>query len=192
MNNFCIQTQKSSDGWFFHPEHRQLEGIRLTHQPSPWMRDYGRFIVMPQNFLRYTVKMQVVPIDRCAIFEIEWEHKEIPRFAFLPFEYETEFKLDAENKSLVGYTKALSGGASDDFRIYYCMTFNQEIDLENTVITQADGIYQQGLLGKGLGLGVNIAFKIPEKESLQVKLGTSFISPRQAKINLQREVGKKA
>lgn len=148
MNNFCIQTQESAGGWFFHPDHRQLEGIRLTHQPSPWMGDYGHFVVMPQNgdvfikeedrasgyrpeetslfphymevdFLRYTAKMQVVPTDRCAIFEIEWEHKEIPRFAFLPFEYETAFKLDAKNKSLVGYTKALSGGASDDFRNFF-------------------------------------------------------------------------
>lgn len=29
-------------------EDRTLEGVRLTHQPSPWIGDYGALLFMPQ------------------------------------------------------------------------------------------------------------------------------------------------
>ena len=48
MNNFCPQTEGNAQGWYYHPNHRQIEGIRLTHQPSPWMGDYGHIIISPQ------------------------------------------------------------------------------------------------------------------------------------------------
>ena len=37
-----------ADGWFFDPNRHQIQGVRGTHQPSPWMGDYGHFTVMAQ------------------------------------------------------------------------------------------------------------------------------------------------
>lgn len=48
MAAFAPQT-KSDSSWFFHPADRCLEGVRLTHQPSPWIADYGSLIFMPQR-----------------------------------------------------------------------------------------------------------------------------------------------
>lgn len=48
MNAFAPQT-KSESSWFFHPADRCLEGVRLTHQPSPWIADYGSLIFLPQR-----------------------------------------------------------------------------------------------------------------------------------------------
>ena len=48
MASYCIQTG-SEEGWFYHPDHEFAEGVRLTHQPSPWINDYGTFIMTPQN-----------------------------------------------------------------------------------------------------------------------------------------------
>ena len=48
MAAFVPQTD-SRGGWFYHPDSHSLEGIRLTHQPSPWISDYGTFLMTPQN-----------------------------------------------------------------------------------------------------------------------------------------------
>jgi len=33
------------DGWWFHPKDRRFLGIRNTRQPSPWINDYGQFLL---------------------------------------------------------------------------------------------------------------------------------------------------
>jgi predicted alpha-1,2-mannosidase len=40
------------DGWWFHASEHKFHGIRLTHQPSPWIHDYGNLLFkayMPTN-----------------------------------------------------------------------------------------------------------------------------------------------
>ncbi|VTU68868.1 alpha-1,2-mannosidase (putative) [Lactobacillus plantarum JDM1] [Lactiplantibacillus plantarum] len=40
MNYFAVQTNGANGAWFFQPDTPRFEGIRLTHQPSPWIGDY--------------------------------------------------------------------------------------------------------------------------------------------------------
>lgn len=49
MAGFVPQTASDSS-WFFHPQARSIEGVRLSHQPSPWIGDYGSLIFMPQKY----------------------------------------------------------------------------------------------------------------------------------------------
>jgi putative alpha-1,2-mannosidase len=49
MAAFSIQTDGKQEPWFFDPTSRSVEGIRLTHQPSPWIGDYGTFLFLPQS-----------------------------------------------------------------------------------------------------------------------------------------------
>lgn len=54
FNGFAAQTDDDPTwpGWWFHPSDRRFFGIRLTHQPSPWISDYGNFLIkayMPSN-----------------------------------------------------------------------------------------------------------------------------------------------
>lgn len=46
MAAFSPQTgmPKETPTWFFDPEADTCEGVRLTHQPSPWIGDYGTFL----------------------------------------------------------------------------------------------------------------------------------------------------
>jgi predicted alpha-1,2-mannosidase len=39
--------QNGVTGWFFHPN-GTINGFRATHEPSPWMGDWGQFALMPQ------------------------------------------------------------------------------------------------------------------------------------------------
>ena len=122
MNVFSLQTNGSSEGWFYHPEHRQCEGVRLTHQPSPWIRDYAHFVLMPQSgppyatelerssgfeeitmspacmevyFKRYRAQMGLVPTERGAIITVRWDTEETPRLALLPLG-EADLTVNAE------------------------------------------------------------------------------------------------
>ncbi|NLB85357.1 MAG: hypothetical protein GX794_04495, partial [Acholeplasmataceae bacterium] len=46
---FTIQTRAHNQRWWYHPYDRSFEGIRLTHQPSPWVGDYGHFLLLPHS-----------------------------------------------------------------------------------------------------------------------------------------------
>lgn len=49
MAAFAPQTVEGNIRWYYHPDSHALEGIRLTHQPSPWIADYGAMVFLPQN-----------------------------------------------------------------------------------------------------------------------------------------------
>ena len=46
------QTNTNDNMWWFHPRERMFYGMRCTHQPSPWINDYGQFLI--QANLPYT------------------------------------------------------------------------------------------------------------------------------------------
>ncbi|KAJ1436463.1 glycosyl hydrolase family 92-domain-containing protein [Ochromonadaceae sp. CCMP2298] len=45
FNTYAPQTNNAEGGWWFHPSDRRLFGLRVTHQPSPWISDYGNFLI---------------------------------------------------------------------------------------------------------------------------------------------------
>ena len=47
FNSYAPQTDDDSNyqGWWFHPSDRRFFGLRVTHQPSPWISDYGNFLI---------------------------------------------------------------------------------------------------------------------------------------------------
>src|SRR3954470_1373244 len=47
MNFWTPQTGKMGDGWQYTYDAYKINGFKQTHQPSPWMNDYGQFAIMP-------------------------------------------------------------------------------------------------------------------------------------------------
>ncbi len=47
MNYWTPQTGRMGDGWTYNYPDRKIRGIRQTHQPSPWIGDWGQFAVLP-------------------------------------------------------------------------------------------------------------------------------------------------
>lgn len=47
MNSWTPQTGKMGDGWQYTYNAKKIRGFKQTHQPSPWINDYGQFSVMP-------------------------------------------------------------------------------------------------------------------------------------------------
>ena len=47
MNFWMPQTGKMGDGWAYTYDADKIRGFKQTHQPSPWINDYGQFAIMP-------------------------------------------------------------------------------------------------------------------------------------------------
>lgn len=47
MNFWTPQTGKNGDGWTYQYTATKIRGLKQTHQPSPWINDYGAFSIMP-------------------------------------------------------------------------------------------------------------------------------------------------
>lgn len=47
MNSWTPQTGKMGDGWQYVYTAGRIRGFKQTHQPSPWINDYGQFSIMP-------------------------------------------------------------------------------------------------------------------------------------------------
>lgn len=114
MASFTIQNDGGLAPWFYNPYSHSFEGIRLTHQPSPWIGDFGHMLFLPfTNDLnkdknrrwssfrpnetifkpyyfctylqRYNVKLEFSTSERGAIFKIRSKHNEKVNFAIMPF-----------------------------------------------------------------------------------------------------------
>jgi predicted alpha-1,2-mannosidase len=109
MTSWSLQT--AEDPWFFHPRLRQLQGVRATRQPSPWIGDYGHFVLMPQTGRRmlpagsrssgYRIEHSVIRPHYLKVFlgryETLLELTATPRCGFLKI----AFPSDAAEKRLV-------------------------------------------------------------------------------------------
>ena len=47
MNFWTPVTGKMGDGWAYRYDQNIIRGLKQTHQPSPWINDYGQFAIMP-------------------------------------------------------------------------------------------------------------------------------------------------
>ena len=55
MNFWTPQTGEMGNGWAYTYDANKIRGFKQTHQPSPWMNDYGQFSLMPlTGELRFT------------------------------------------------------------------------------------------------------------------------------------------
>ena len=48
MISFAQQTNPEPS-WWYEPDVNFIEGIRITHQLSPWIADYGCLLITPQS-----------------------------------------------------------------------------------------------------------------------------------------------
>merc|ERR1719181_1660537 len=49
FNDWAPQTYGDGGSWWFHRSDRYFQGMRCTHQPSPWIGDYGHILLQPHT-----------------------------------------------------------------------------------------------------------------------------------------------
>ncbi len=216
MAAFCPQTSNNLS-WYYHPDNRSFEGIRLTHQPSPWIADYGAVCFMPQNgmlglyggdrwsgfrpndamlkpyylkcrLLRSNSSIELTPTERCAKVRVKFDNGGDNYISFHSVKDNYGFTFDKELNSLLIITDNCSGGDRKDFYEFVAVKFPEEsVDTEGILIHTDDGIERCSNIG-----GENVAIHIKLKNKVtEFSIATSYISFEQAFISLEREIGSK-
>nr|MBF6607493.1 glycoside hydrolase family 92 protein [Flavobacterium sp.] len=152
MNFWSPQTGKMGSGWMYSYTDDKIRGFKQTHQPSPWMNDYGQFSIMPvTGKIRFTeddraswfshkseiakpyyysvyladhdVTTEISPTERSAIFRFSFREGDSAHVVIDAFDKGSYVKIiPAENK-IIGYTTKNSGGVPSNFKNYFVIRF---------------------------------------------------------------------
>ncbi len=203
MNHWAAQT--SEGRWFFSPHDRKLQGIRCTHQPSPWMADYGHFTVMagsgelhlspgkraraykgefePHRFsaklLNDGTGIDMVPTLRGACFLFSFPQG-AGRVIFEPCAGVSRIEIRGD-REVVGYVTGNSGGVPEGFAQYFAIRFLTPFVHASAFAGETP---TDATEGERLGFFAEFAY---EEETVTMDVATSFISIEQAQRNLESE-----
>ncbi|GJM63240.1 GH92 family glycosyl hydrolase [Persicobacter diffluens] len=214
MNFWTPQTGKNGDGWTYNYTAKTIRGIKQTHQPSPWINDYGAFSLMPVTGVPvfdqekraswFSHKAEVARPDYYSVYladhDVQAEVTPTTRGAQFRFHYpeavDNYLIVDAfdggayieylpEENRIIGYAKNNHGGVPENFKNYFVIQLTGEVDFVKA--WKGDQLTEQSAL-EGNHVGALIKFK-ENGHRQQVKVASSFISYEQALLNLQREIG---
>ncbi len=217
MNFWTPMTSKMGDGWAYQYDKHQIRGIKQTHQPSPWINDYGAFSLMAvtgelkyqeeerqswfshkaeevkPNYYKvyladYDVEIEVTPTDRAAQFRFTFPESKTAYILLDAFFKGSMVKIIPEERKIIGYCRNNSGGVPDNFHNYFVAVFDKDFE---TINTWADEWKLQKGVKKSEGehVGAIIGFSTKRGEKVTVKVASSFISITQAEQNLKAEIG---
>jgi len=214
MHSYVPETLSSNGGWFFNPNHQVLEGVRISHQPSPWISDFGHFCVMPftgkayhhprerassyrpedaifaphyskLHLLRYEATMELAPGERGARLQLTYAGDEQPGFVISVYDNLSGFTIDYENNRVTGYTNAVTACEDLGMKTYFVLTFDTPFRKDSGFLSADDFLTQDTF--EGAGRRCVLYFDAPESVTVQAGLAVSFVSAEQALLNLSRE-----
>ncbi|MCB0664504.1 MAG: GH92 family glycosyl hydrolase [Saprospiraceae bacterium] len=214
MNFWSPQTAKMGDGWMYAYDAYHIRGFKQTHQPSPWINDYAAFSIMPVTgalkfkeddrkswfshkteislphyysvyLADYNTKVEFTPSERAAHFQITFPRTDSAYIVLDAFDMGSMVEVIAEDKKIIGYCRNNHGGVPDNFHNYFVLEFDKEFEI---IRTFSDSILTDKIKNEGNHVGAVIGFKTNKDEKVQVKVASSFISPDQAQLNLEREL----
>ncbi len=219
MNFWTPQTGEMGSGWAYTYDATQIKGFKQTHQPSPWMNDYGQFSIMPvSDSLRFTEKSrqswfshksetvkpnyykvfladhnvttEITPTERAARFRFTFNKTDSAFVVIDAFDKGSYIKIIPEENKLIGYTTKNSGGVPENFKNFFIIEFEQPI---NSASTFNGENLQKGIELKADHAGAVINFKTKGRDDvIEAKVASSFISFEQAERNLQQEINSKS
>lgn len=215
MNFWTPQTGKMGDGWTYTYTADKLRGFKQTHQPSPWINDYGQFTIMPETgetpifdeekraswfshkaevatpyyyrayLADYDVVTELAPTERAAIMRITFPDSK-SYVVVDAFDKGSYVKIMPKERMIVGYTTKNSGGVPQNFKNYFVMKFDKDFTYTAAV---ADGrINTADVKAECNHAGGIVGFNTIRGEQVNVRIASSFISEEQALENL-KELG---
>lgn len=211
MNFWTPQTGKMGDGWTYTYNADKIRGFKQTHQPSPWMNDYGQFAVMPVTgglvfdqdrraswfshkaevakpyyykvyLADHDVTTEIVPTERAAMFRFTYPETNNAYMVLDAFDRGSYVKVIPEKNKIVGYSTKNSGGVPENFKNYFVIEFDKPFTFVATAMDNS--IYPEETEVKGNHAGAVVGFKTTKGEMVHVRIASSFISHEQAELNL--------
>jgi predicted alpha-1,2-mannosidase len=215
MNFWTPQTGKMGNGWAYTYDAKKIVGFKQTHQPSPWMNDYGQFCIMPVTgkamftekdrgswfshkaeiskpyyysvyLADYDITTELTPTERAASFRFTYPKSDSSFLIIDALDSGSYIHIIPGQQKITGYTTRNRGGVPGNFKNYFVIF----IDVPITVsYTWYDGKMDAALLEKqSKHTGAIIGFKTNRGQQVHARVASSFISEAQAEINLKREI----
>jgi predicted alpha-1,2-mannosidase len=215
MNFWVPQTGKMGDGWIYTYDADKIRGFRQTHQPSPWINDYGQFSILPETgtpkigeearaswfshkaetarpyfysvyLADYDVLAEIAPTERAASFRFTFPESDSSYVLIDAFDKGSYVKIIAPEHRIIGYSTRNSGGVPENFRNYFIIRFDRPF--ADGSVWHGDTL-ESGLTEyKGNHVGALLHFLTRKGEKIQAGVASSFISNEQAELNL-KEIG---
>ena len=203
MNFWTPQSGRMGDGWAYRYDQNWIRGFKQTHQPSPWINDYGQFAIMPvsdasrvnenarasyishksevakpyyyQVYLAdHDINVELTPTERAAAFRFTFPEGKNSGIVIDAFDPGAEIQVLREKNAIVGYTTNNHGGVPENFRNWFVIKFDKPIE---------------GYTEEGHAL-VSVSFATERGEVVNLQTASSFISLEQAWRNLAEVEGR--
>lgn len=216
MNLWTPQTNVMGNGWTYQYSAEKIRGFKQTHQPSPWMNDYGQFSIMPVTgktafdqdaraswfshkaetakpyyygvyLADADVTAEIAPTERAASFRFTFPQTDSAFVVIDAFDRGSYIKIIPEEQKVIGYTTRYARGKLSHFKNYFVVYFDKPFGIAHT--WQGKTLEKNTLELKADHAGALIGFKTRKGEQIHLKVASSFISFGQAERNLRREIG---
>ncbi len=211
MNFWMPQTGKMGDGWAYIYRADKIRGFKQTHQPSPWINDYGQFSILPITgkpefdqdkraswfshkaeiatpyyyrvyLADYDIVAELAPTERACAMRFTYPESDKSFVVVDAFDKGSYVKILPEKQMIVGYTTKNSGGVPGNFKNFFVVKFDKPFTYKAAV---ADGIVGEGNTEATCNhAGAIIGFQTKRGEAVNVQVASSFISEEQALRNL--------
>ena len=211
MNFWMPQTGKMGNGWAYVYSADKIRGFKQTHQPSPWINDYGQFSILPITgkpefdqdkraswfshkaeiatpyyyrvyLADYDIVAELAPTERACAMRFTYPENDKSFVVVDAFDKGSYVKILPEKQMIVGYTTKNSGGVPDNFKNFFVVKFDKPFTYKAAV---ADGTVGEGNTEATCNhAGAIIGFQTKRGEVVNVQVASSFISEEQALRNL--------
>jgi predicted alpha-1,2-mannosidase len=217
MNAWTPVTGKMGDGWGYTYSAHRINGIKQTHQPSPWMNDYAAFALLPMTgalkvkeadraswfshkaevstaygykvyLADYDVTAEVAPTTRAAHFRFTFPKSDQAHVLLDGYAGGSMVTVDAKRRRITGYVRNNHGGVPGNFRNWFVAEFDRDFTVSRTF--DGAGAVTIGTRAEGDHVGAVVSFRTRAGEQVGVRVASSFISAEQAQRNLDREIGR--
>ena len=218
MNFWTPVTGKMGDGWAYRYDAHHIRGFKQTHQPSPWINDYGQFAIMPvrnsaqvsqdaraswfthqsetakpyyyQVYLAdHDINAEIAPTDRAASMVFTFPDSETSGIVVDAYDRGSFIKVLPKENAVVGYTTKNRGGVPENFRNWFVVKFDKPIE-SYTVYDGPDRAIEGEAEFEGNHAIAVVTFKTSRGEKVSVLTASSFISLEQAMMNFKEVEGK--
>ena len=205
MVSFCPQTEILNERpqWFYDPNKPYMQGIRLTHQASPWIGDYGTILFSPQSDVicedyngahssfdlkkaklepdylsvylnRNRASFELTPTKRCCAIRLKFDTEHQKCLSIFSVHGNTEFKLLKSKNTLLVSNDYNEKGDVKSFKTYIAIKVLNGLDKNASRVARG-----------GFHLFLN-------EQNVQLRVGISYISYEMALESLSLECGKKS
>lgn len=214
MHTWAPQTGVNGDGWKYQYDKDSIRAFQQAHQCSSWTNDYNVFSLMPvtgdlaldqfkraakfshkneiakPNYYKVTldnkITAEIAPVERGAQLRFTFPKGAESYIVLDGYTGFSHVKILPRENRIIGYVHN-GRGLKKNTKNFFIIQFDKPIKSygiwENKNNQKWDGEVER----EGSGIGAWLNFESGVK--VQAKIASSYISPEQAELNMEKELG---